>query len=144
VRVVLDSNLLFSALISPSGKPAEICRAWQSGRFVVVTCVEQLDEVRRASRYPKLKKILQPHLVGRMVNHLRRAHIVVVNERTHHADDPHDAYLLDLAEVGAADYLVTGDKRSGLLARRRIGRAAILTATQFQADVLEGKQAGSR
>jgi putative PIN family toxin of toxin-antitoxin system len=142
VRVVLDSNLLFSALISPSGKPAEICRAWQSGRFVVVTCVEQLDEVRRASRYPKLKKILQPHLVGRMVNHLRRAHIVVVNERTHHADDPHDAYLLDLAEVG--DYLVTGDKRSGLLARRRIGRAAILTATQFQADVLEGKQAGSR
>ena len=42
-----------------------------------------------------------------------------------------DAWLLALADTAGADYLVTGDKRSGLLARRRVGTARILTATQF-------------
>ena len=60
MRVVLDTNILFSALISPHGAPDAIYRAWRSARFEVVTSRAQLDEIRRASRYPKLQVILQP------------------------------------------------------------------------------------
>jgi hypothetical protein len=35
----------------------------------------------------------------------------------HEADDPDDTWLLALAEASGADWLVTGDRRSGLLPR---------------------------
>jgi hypothetical protein len=60
MRVVLDTNILFSALISPHGAPDLIYRAWRAGRFEVITAQIQLDEIRRASRYPKLQAVLQP------------------------------------------------------------------------------------
>ncbi|MEY4592417.1 MAG: hypothetical protein RIR18_1312 [Pseudomonadota bacterium] len=37
MRVVLDTNILFSALISPHGAPDVIYRAWRAARFEVVT-----------------------------------------------------------------------------------------------------------
>jgi len=73
MRVVLDTNILFSALISPHGAPDAIYRAWRAARFEVVTSRMQLDEIRRASRYPKLQAILQPAKVGAMINNLQRA-----------------------------------------------------------------------
>ncbi len=60
MRVVLDTNILFSALISPHGFPDLIYRAWRAARFEVVTSRTQLDEIRRASRYPKFQSVLQP------------------------------------------------------------------------------------
>ena len=73
MRVVLDTNILFSALISPHGAPDVIYRAWRSARFELVTSRAQLDEIRRASRYPKLQAVLQPTKVGVMVNNQQRA-----------------------------------------------------------------------
>lgn len=37
MRVVLDTNILFSALISPHGPPHAIYQAWRAARFEVVT-----------------------------------------------------------------------------------------------------------
>ena len=76
MRVVLDSNILFSALISPHGPPHRIFQAWRTKRFELVTCSIQLDEIRRASRYPKFRDILKPHRVGRMVNDLHGAILI--------------------------------------------------------------------
>ena len=70
MRVVLDTNVLLSALISPHGAPDAIYRAWRAAKFEVVTSLVQLDALRRASRYPKFKAVLQPHQVGTMVNNL--------------------------------------------------------------------------
>jgi predicted nucleic acid-binding protein len=70
MRVVLDSNILFSALISPRGPPHHIYQAWRAKRFELVTCAIQLQEIRRASGYPKFRDILKPHRVGGMVNNL--------------------------------------------------------------------------
>jgi len=129
--VVLDSNVLFSALISPGGAPHTIYEAWRQGEFDLVTCEEQLDELRRASRYPKFKGILQPHLVGLMLNHLQRAQVFERVPAKHKAKDPHDSYLLNLADLSEAHYLVTGDKRAGLLELKRVGNARILSASAF-------------
>jgi uncharacterized protein len=138
MRVVLDSNILFSALISPHRPPHRIYQAWRAKRFELVTCSIQLEEIRRASRYPKFSDVLKPHRVGRIVNDLQGALLIDGPSRDHEAADPHDAWLLDLAAAARADYLVTGDKRAGLLTRTRVGNARILTAAIFCQHVLQG------
>jgi uncharacterized protein len=136
MRVILDTNLLFSALISPHGAPHAAWLAWRSGRFDLVTSDEQLEEIRRASRYPKFRAILQPNRVGNMINHLHRADVLERLDFTVDADDPDDAFLLAMALASSADYLVTGDHRAGLLARGHIGRTRIVTPAWFVANVL--------
>lgn len=129
--VVLDSNILLSALISPYGAPHGIYKAWRQHHFELATCREQVEELRRASRYPKLREILQPHQVGLMLNNLQNAKMFHRVPPKHKARDVHDSYLLDLADFAEANYLVTGDKRSGLLEIKRVGTARILTAAGF-------------
>ena len=78
MRVVLDTNVLLGAPISPYGPPDAIYRAWRAwraARFEFVTSAIQLEELRRASRYPKFKSILQPHRVRRHdQQHVARGH----------------------------------------------------------------------
>lgn len=136
MRVVLDSNILLSALISPHGPPDRIYRAWRAARFELVTSNTQLEEIRRASRYPKLKAVLQPAQVGLMINNLQRALVLEDLPSDFEISDPDDAFLLALAKEGEADYLVTGDRRAGLLQRGSVWRARILTPTDFCAEVL--------
>lgn len=136
MRVVLDTNILFSALISPHSPPDTIYRAWRLKRFDLVTSQAQLEEIRRASRYPKLQAILQPTAVGTMINHLQGATILGKLSITVEADDPGDSFLLSMALASQADYLVTGDRRAGLLQRGSIARTRILTPTVFCAQVL--------
>ncbi|CAI2535571.1 Uncharacterised protein [Serratia liquefaciens] len=45
------------------GAANAIYRAWRAARFEVVTSRTQLDEIRRANRYPKLQTILQRVIV---------------------------------------------------------------------------------
>ncbi len=118
--VVLDSNLFFSALISPRGSPALCYRASREKRFDLATCRDRIEEIRRASRYERIRSLVDPHEVGEMMNNIRRSQVIHPLPRRNQAADPTDAFLLDLAETSGADYLVTGDKQSGLLERKRI------------------------
>ena len=136
MRVILDSNILFSALISPHNPPHRIYQAWQQGVFELVTCAEQLEEIRQASRYPKFKAILQPHRVGLMLNNMQRATVISHLPSGYEAADPNDAWLLALADKSQAHYLVTGDKRAGILSLTAIGKTKIVTASVFCDRVL--------
>ncbi len=135
MRVVLDSNILFSALISAKGPPDAIYRAWRAGRFEIVTSRWQLDEIRRASRYPKLKAVLQPAKIGTMINNLQLAVVLEHLKIEMETADAGDAFLLAMATDGRADYLVTGDKRSGLLQLGHIERTRIVTPATFCAEI---------
>ena len=139
MRVILDTNVLLGALISPHGFPDTIYRAWRAASFELVTATVQLDELRRVSRYPKLKAILPAHRIGTMVNNMQRA--IVLNAlppvpEDMKATDPDDTFLLAMALAGDADYLVTGDRRAGLLVRHSIGRTRIVTPAAFCAEAL--------
>ncbi len=139
MRVILDTNVLLGALISPHGPPDTIYRAWRAARFDLVTSTAQLDELRRVSRYPKLKTILPAHRIGTMVNNMQRAVVLgVLPPLPEGVDvsDPNDAFLLAMALTGEADYLVTGDRRAGLLQLGNLGRARIVTPTVFCAETL--------
>lgn len=135
--VVLDSNIFISALISPHASPHVIFAAWREGRFELITCREQIEELRRSSHYPKLRALIPSHTFGALLNHLQRAVILDRFPAKYEAGDPHDSYLLNLTAAARADYLVTGDRRSGLLQKRRVGQARILTASSFCKTVLE-------
>ena len=136
MRVIIDTNVLFSALITPGNTPDKIYEAWREKKFLLVTSVEQLAEIRRASRYAKFKTNLQPLRVGRMMNNLRQAMLVVPQPVDIEIFDPMDIFLFGMAKAGNADYLVTGDKRAGLLALKAYGRTQIVTPTAFVEKVL--------
>lgn len=139
MRVVLDTNVLLSALISPHGAPDNLYNAWRASQFELVTSTAQLDELRRVSRYPKLKAILPAHRVGAMVNNMQRAivleHLPNLPEGVE-VKDPNDVFLFAMALAGEADYLVTGDRRAGLLQLGTAGRARIVTPAIFCAEAL--------
>ena len=131
--------MLLGALITPHGPPDAIYRAWRAARFELVTSRAQLDELRRVSRYPKLKTILPAHRIGTMLNNMQRAlvlEVLLALPDDIEANDPNDTFLLAMALAGEADYLVTGDRRAGLLQRGSIGRARIVTPTTFCAEAL--------
>lgn len=135
--ILLDSNIFWSALISPKGAPHAIYRAWLNSRFRLLTCPEQIEEIRIASRYPKLRNIIQPNRVGKMINNLYRATVWDKPlPKKHQSVDPNDNYLLNLIDAAQPDYAVTGDHRSGMLALQRLGRTRILTARDFYEQVL--------
>ena len=136
MRVALDTNVLLSALISPHGPPDTTYRAWRATRFEIVTSATQLDELRRASRYPKFEAVLQPYRIGAMVSNLQRALVLERLPTDIEADDPFDAFLLAMAIAGEADYLVTGDHRAGLLQRGQIGRTRVIAPAAFCAEAL--------
>ena len=133
MRVVLDTNILVSALLLQQGHPAEIYRAWQEGNFTLLTCAEQLDELRQTLRKPAIAERIKPYKAGRLVNELKGlAEDVGVLPRVQRSPDPTDDFLLAMSEAGKADYLVTGDK-SGLLALARHQNTRIVSARHFAA-----------
>lgn len=139
MRVILDTNVLLGALISPHGPPNAIYRAWRAAKFELVTSTAQLDELRRVSRYPKLKTILPAHRVGTMVNNMQRAIVLGALPSLPDAmeiNDPNDAFLPAMALAGEADYLVTGDRRAGLLQLGAAGRTRIVTPATFCSEAL--------
>jgi hypothetical protein len=69
--------------------------------------------------------------VGRLINQIKKLAVQIPGlPRVQRSPDPDDNFLLALAEAGAAEYLVTGDK-SGLLTLRRHKATIIITARHF-------------
>jgi len=131
MRVVLDTGILIAALITKDTPPDRIYQAWRKRRFELVTSQWQLDEFRRVSRYPKLRKYLQPIEAGNLVNGLRHQARFLENlPDVDLSEDPDDNPLLAMAIAGEVDYLVSGDKRD-VLAVKKVGKASIVTARRF-------------
>jgi putative PIN family toxin of toxin-antitoxin system len=135
MRVVLDTNILVSALIAPAGKPAAIYSAWVEGKFTLLTCAAHLDELLATLDKPRVAELIKPYKAGRLVNLIKRlAEDVGLLPPVKRSPDPADDFLLALCEAGNADYLVTGDK-SGLLALNRHKATRIVSASDFAALV---------
>ncbi len=135
MRVVLDTNILVSALIAPAGNPAAIYNAWEQGKFTLLTCTEHLDELRATLQKPRVADLIKPYKAGRLVNQIKKlAEEVGELPRVKRSPDSCDNFLLALAEAGHADYLVTGDK-SGLLVLANHKSMRIITAREFAALV---------
>jgi putative PIN family toxin of toxin-antitoxin system len=123
MRLALDTNVLVSALLSPSSAPAQLFVLWRNRAFDLVTSAEQIDEISRVMRYPKIRARLAPALAGRLVNQLRDLAIVVTKlPKVDRSPDPDDNHLLALADAGEAQFLVTGDMQLLSLKRHKFTR----------------------
>lgn len=112
--VVLDTNVVISALISPRGAPAQIYRAWREGRFAYVSSPPLLDELARALGYPRVRKYLAwtDEERGEFVEALAyTAKLVVPSIQLKVIDeDPDDDRVLEAAVAAGASHIVTGDR----------------------------------
>jgi uncharacterized protein len=136
MRVVLDTNILVSALLIQTGNPAVIYRSWREGQFALLTCTEQLDELGATLRKPAIAARIKPYKAGALVNELRNlAESVEALPRVERSADCSDDFLLALSEAGRADYLVTGDK-GGLLILKQHKDTQIVSARMFAAFFL--------
>lgn len=133
MRLVVDTNVLISALLSATSLPARLMTFWREGRFVLVTSAVQVDEMMRVTRYPKLRERLSPALAGRLINELRDLAVVVSDlPEVSLSPDPDDDFLLASSLAGAAQFLITGDK-ADLLALESFKGVQIRTVRAFLA-----------
>ena len=87
-----------SALISPSGAADRIYRSWRSGAFDLVSCEEQLAEIRRVTRRQVVKDLIKPSDAGRVINQVR--HLAVMIDplpQVEASPDPWDNFILAAA-----------------------------------------------
>lgn len=128
MRVILDTNILVAALLTRGTPPDQLFEAWREGRLTLCSCELQIEEIRRVTRREGLRFRFHPAEVGRLVNGLRQAALML--EALPPVDcspDPYDNFRLAMAEAADAQWLVTGDKR-GLLTLQTHGATRIVTA----------------
>jgi putative PIN family toxin of toxin-antitoxin system len=131
VKLVIDTNILISALLVNTSLPGHLVTLWEDGQFDLLTSREQLDELMRVTRYGKIRARLSPALAGRFINEFRNLAIMVTNlPVVTVSPDPYDNYLLAIASAGGADFLLTGDKRD-LLALKLYEGIKIITVRDF-------------
>jgi putative PIN family toxin of toxin-antitoxin system len=137
-RVVLDTNVVVSALLFTSGRLAWLRHAWQRERLTPLACAETVAELVRVLGYPKLR--LDETEVGDLLADLLPfAELTSLPEpwpAIPECRDPQDRMFLALAIAADADALVTGD--ADLLVLERGGSIPILTPEAFRQPTLGG------
>lgn len=111
MRLILDTNLLLSALLSPLGAPAKLLDAWERKTFTLVACDALVAELLDVASRPFFKARLRASAAELLAAGLRDFSFFCRELPSGLiAPDPKDTFLLALAEVSQADFLVTGDK----------------------------------
>ena len=128
MRILLDTNILVSGLLSTTGPPYRLVASYQSDEFELGTSPRQIEEFERVLGYAHLRRrgsrlqaqaLLETIDVGAVI--VREIPVVT------YSPDPDDNIILATAIAGRADYIVSGDKRD-MLALREIDGIRIVTA----------------
>lgn len=129
IRVVLDTNVLVSALLF-TGPIGRLVSLWRERRIVLLLSKDVFIEYLRVLAYPKFK------LSGEEIKALVEEYVLPFAEMVTVAktsevirEDPADDKFLALAAAGHARYIVSGDKH--LLALREYRRVKIVTPREF-------------
>jgi uncharacterized protein len=132
-RVVLDTNIVLSALVFRGGVAARARVAWQAGAFTPLVSTATTQELVRVLAYPKFQ-LTKEDRDELLADYLPYATTVRIPEPPPHVPecrDPLDIMFLHLAAAGKAKALVTGDR--DLLALAGQTKFEILTLDAFLA-----------
>jgi len=110
-RVVLDTNLVLSALVFSQGRLAVLRHAWQDGRLVPLVSKATTAELIRVLAYPKFKLEAEARqeLLADYLPWCATVRIPNPPPATPVCRDVYDQPFLQLTVAGQADYLVSGD-----------------------------------
>ena len=110
-RVVLDTNVVLSALLFTGGAAARLRTGWQDGRLVPLASTATAQELVRVLAYPKFK--LSPDEQRELLaDYLPWAQVVAISAPPPApvCRDPRDAPFIQLAIAGKARALISGDR----------------------------------
>ena len=131
-RLVIDTNVFVSGLISGEGPPAQLLRALQDERAIHLVSDPIVEEYLRVLNYPRIRKFrkITDAFVADIAAYLvYQTERVELRSRIKMSPDPDDDVFLNTAVDGRATLLVTGDK-TDLLALRRVDSIPIVSARE--------------
>jgi putative PIN family toxin of toxin-antitoxin system len=132
MRIVLDTNVIVSGVISEHGAPRQIIRAWQDQQFTLLTSALIIAEVTRVLHYPRLQekyRLAEEDIVLLRDTLLSDALVLEDLYQVTRSRDSDDNVFLACALEGHADYLVSGDPH--LLEIKYYHGVQIVTPRQF-------------
>ncbi len=134
LRVVLDTNIIVSSLLSPSGAPAAVLDAWRELHYVLLLSPAMLEELRSVLARPRIRSKygVTAQDVEAVCQALERYALWVTGDAPLRASilpDPDDEKFLACAVEGKADCVVSGDRH--LLDLGAFHGIPILSARQF-------------
>jgi len=111
LRVVLDTNIVVSALVFTSGRLAWIRHAWQQGTLVPLVCKQTVEELLRVLAYPKFKLSASERedVLADFLPYTQNVILPPVWPEAPTCRDPKDQVFVVLAQTANADALVSGD-----------------------------------
>ena len=135
VRVVLDTNVVLSALVFGGGAAGRMRRAWQQGAILPLASTATVRELLRVLAYPKfrLSQVEQDELLADYLPHTETVRIPQPLPQVPPCRDVLDEPLMHLAGAGKAQVLVSGDKDLLAIAAEfeRASSCPILTSDAF-------------
>jgi len=137
LRLVLDTNVLLSALLFPTGSLSWLRHAWQSEAFLPLASRDTTAELLRVLHYPKFR-LTGDEREDLLADYLPWCETVIVSKppAVPECRDSADKPCLELALAGKADALVTGD--DDLLALASVFSVPILTANATRDRLCKG------
>ena len=131
-RLVIDTNVFVSGLISAEGPPGLILRTVRDHRAVHLVSDPIVEEYLRVLDYPRIRKFrkITDAFVADIAAYLvYQTERVELRSRIKMSADPDDDVFLNTAVDGRATLLVTGDK-TDLLALRGVNSIPIVSARE--------------
>jgi putative PIN family toxin of toxin-antitoxin system len=131
-RLVIDTNVFVSGLISGAGSPAQILRAVQNKKVIHLISDPIAEEYLRVLEYPRIRKFKRitdafiTDIAAYLLYHTERVELISTIKLS---PDPDDDVFLETAVDGRATLLVSGDKTE-LLALRAIRGVPIVSASE--------------
>ena len=129
-KVVLDSNIFISFLISNKPPISTILDLWRKGELAVCYSVEVIDELERALAYPKIRKLISDSESESLINAIKTLGILVIlSQSIDVCRDKKDNKYLEACLESGSSLLVSGDE--DLLALKEFKGVNIVSPRKF-------------
>ena len=115
-RIVIDTNILVSAILTSEGNPAKILKLVLEGKLNLIISPAILEETRQVFNYPKLAKLMEKNNITRQevygfLDKMSRVALITPGKLDIDVipKDPADNKIIACALEGDADFIISGD-----------------------------------
>lgn len=132
IRAVIDTNILVSALIKPSGTVGPVLRYLRDGAYILIYSEPLLTELVDVLNRPRIREkysLSSEDIETVMALILLRGELVVPKRRITVCRDSQDNMFLEAAADGNANMIVSGD--DDLLSLEEFEGIPIITPIEF-------------
>lgn len=139
-RLVIDTNVFVSGLISPSGFPAKILQTVRENRAVHLVSDPIVEEYLRVLRYPRIRKFknVTDTFLAEIATYLAyEAERIELISTITLSPDPDDDVFLATAVDGRANFIISGD-RADMLTLGKVRNIPVVTAREAMQQLGSG------